>query len=190
MESSIHSTPADPSRKENEAMIRDSIRTRRGRDRVRPAARPAALLRAGVLLAFLLGAASGCGNDDNPASPGDGSDGSELAGTWQASSFVVDGTDGIQQGMSVAITFTVTGSSTLRGAVGTFSVTITNDVLDLCDGASSCTPSGMFEVDAGSVVFDPGTEGELAWQYSVDGSTLSLTTTIEGSLVEVTATQM
>ena len=142
----------------------------------------------GFFVALLLCALTGCGNDVNPASSG-ANEGSELAGSWQATSFLADGNDVIGMGMSVAFTFTVSGSSTLRGVAGTFAVTITNDIMDICDGASSCTPTGTFEVANGLIVFDPGTQDELVWEYSVTGQTLFMSATTEGTILQITATR-
>jgi hypothetical protein len=142
-----------------------------------------------VLLLALLVGVLGCGGDDNPADSGAGSDGSELAGSWTATSFTADGNDGIDLGMLVTMTFAVSSSSSaLRAVSGTWTVDIANDVMDLCDSGPDCISSGAFEVVDGSLVFDPGTQDELTWAYSVTGTTLSMSASIDGTAVVITAT--
>jgi hypothetical protein len=149
--------------------------------------RPAFLAMALMLL--LLGPA-GCGDDDdNPAGPA--ADGTEVAGIWLASAFSVDGTDGIAAGMGVAMTFTITSSTALRHAEGTYDIQVTNDQLGLCEGAvgDDCNPHGELEVEDGMLIFDPTEEDPTTFDYSVTGNTMTLSGDIDGIVLSATLTK-
>ena len=167
------------------------IRTRR------PARRNAVRPCIPVLTALLL-AVTGCG-DENPVGPDAGNDGgdggngssagSELAGAWTVTRFAADGFDAIGAGMSAAISFDVAGSAApmFRGAAGTYSVDLQNDQLGLCDGETDCTHSGTFDVQDGSLRFDPDTQDELVWTYWVDGTAMGMSTVTDGITLQVEA---
>jgi hypothetical protein len=159
---------------------------------IRPARHPATRPWIPVLAALLL-AVAGCGDDD-PAGPGGSAvEGSALAGSWAATSFSADGFDAVSNGTTVVITFTVTGSTApaFRGATGTWAVQIDNDSVGVCDGATSCSPTGLFTVEGTTLLFDPGTEDEQVWTWSVVGNTLSLSTVFaDTTVLEVQATRV
>jgi hypothetical protein len=91
--------------------------------------------------------------------------------------------------MSVNIQFDVTGQTAprLRGALGTYTVTMLNDQLGLCDGEVDCARTGSFDVQDGALRFNPDTQDELVWSYWVDGGTMGMSTTTDGITLQVEA---
>ena len=145
--------------------------------------RPTARLVTALALAVFAFVGCSDDDDDNPSGPGSGS---EVAGTWSAASFTIAGSDAIAAGMSLTITFTV---NTLRDANGTYSIIVTNDQADICDGGgtgSDCNPTGLVEIHDGFITFDPDEEDPTSFAYTVEGGVLTMSTVIEGDPVIVT----
>ncbi|MGH9202149.1 MAG: hypothetical protein ACRD2A_13050, partial [Vicinamibacterales bacterium] len=74
--------------------------------------------------ALLLPLATSCSDDE---ATGPGAD--PLVGTWQVTSFSVDGTNLIASGMTMRITLT---------AAKTYTLVVTNDLVGTCDPATAC----------------------------------------------------
>lgn len=132
---------------------------------------------AAVIVALTLPFALSCG-DDNDGTTGPNGQGSALVGTWNATSFVAEGTDFVDTG----ITFTITLNDN-----GTYSLAVSGDTLGaFCDSGTSCSDSGSFESTSTTLTFDPGTVDEAAFDYSISGNTLTLDGEIEGTAVTAT----
>jgi hypothetical protein len=119
-----------------------------------------------MILAF----AAACGGDSN------GPNSNALVGTWDATSFNDGTVDIIQQGEEITITFQSNGN---------YSVEITNDVAGLCDVGTSCTLTGPYSSGSGTVTLDPGTQDETVFDYTITGTTLTLTGNIDGTDVTI-----
>ena len=131
-----------------------------------------ALLAIGLSLAIALPATLGCGDSSKGTGPG-----SQLVGSWNATSFQVPGTDLIADGMSLTMTFTSGGSYTLQftnAPAGTF-----------CQAGTNCTESGSFTSTASTLTFDPGTVDETTFNYVIQGTTVTVTGVIEGDQVTI-----
>lgn len=124
-----------------------------------------------LTIALLLPLAVSCSDSDATGPVSD-----PLAGTWQATSFEVLGTDAIELGMSMRITFT---------AARTYSMVITNDAFGSCDEENSCTATGTYSSTSTHLTFDPGLEDEITFTYSIQGATLTLTGDIDGTPVSI-----
>ena len=96
---------------------------------------------------------------------------SQLVGTWDVTSFQALGVDLIQQGMTMELTLT---------AARTYTVVITDDFFDTCEGATSCTETGSYSSTATRITMDPGTEDEATFNYSINGSTMTFTADVDG----------
>jgi hypothetical protein len=117
-----------------------------------------------LLAAWLFGA--GCGGDDGT----DVNITADFVGNWMSTSFVLDGEELMTAGSDfyVSVGFFSDGSYQLivggdEGGV-------------ICVGTTSCIDSGDFSYTGTFITLEPGTEDELAFQYSVSGDVL----TIEG----------
>jgi hypothetical protein len=120
---------------------------------------------------FLLG----CSSDDEGnggTGPGEASD---FVGSWNATSFVADGTDLVAGGTSIAFSFTET----------TYSFNVANDTNGvLCDpGLLACADSGDLGSTATTLTFDPGTADAVTFAYAVNGDVLTVSGTVEGSSI-------
>ncbi|NNE42877.1 MAG: hypothetical protein HKN12_01595 [Gemmatimonadetes bacterium] len=150
------------------------------------------VLRLALILSVF--SAIGCGDAPAPTGPsgsnGTASEGSELTGSWSVTRFAADSVDAITAGSSMVLTFTEGGSSPAgsfaRGVQGTFTLTVANDYLELCEEAGpDCAVTGTYRVTDGTLFFNPDTEDELAWTYSVAGGILTLNGVIDGIDIEV-----
>ncbi len=142
--------------------------------RVRHANRLVALF---VALAFVP-LTAGCGGDDGEPTGGNGQ-ADPLLGTWTATSFVVDGLDIIPGGTSISFSLISGGSYTL-------SVTNDNQTTFLCGGSFNCSDSGDFTSTSSTIVFDPGTVDEFSLNYTLSGTTLTVSGSVEGQSVSGT----
>lgn len=113
-----------------------------------------------------------CSSDNNMTS----SNPAEIVGNWNATSFVAGGVDGIALGMTVAFSFTS----------NTYSFTVTNDQFGLCNGTSSCSDGGSYSATGTNLTLDPGTVDSVTLNYSISGSVLSVTGTIDGTPISIT----
>lgn len=111
-------------------------------------------------------------SDDDPSGPGAG-----LAGTWNATSFVVQGQDLIVLGMGITLAL---------NSSNTFVLTVTGDLTGVCGGASSCTENGSYSSTATQITLNPGTEDEVTFNYALLGQTLTLTGSIDGNQATIT----
>lgn len=102
-----------------------------------------------------------CGDSTEPSN--------DLVGTWNATSLLVAGVDLTDQGMTLSFTF---------GANGSYSYTVTNDLIDFCSPGPACTDSGNYVVSGNQITFDPGVD-EATVTYSISGSTLTVNGTID-----------
>jgi len=115
-----------------------------------------------------------CGDDgDDSMSPG----GSALLDTWTATSFSAGGTDYVPTGLTVQLTF----------AASTYSIDISGDNSNLlCDMSTTCTDGGAFAYTSTTLTFDPGTMDETTLNYTIAGSTLTLSGNIDGVALSAT----
>jgi len=133
---------------------------------------PRTLLVAGcILLAIPAVVSSGCGSD------GGGGPGNAIVASWEVTSFVAQGTDAIANGM----TFTM-----VLGAGGTYTFTVTNDQVGICDPNPDCTDTGQYAYTASTVTFDPGDPDEVVLSYSIQGNTMTISGQIDGFPVTIT----
>ncbi len=102
--------------------------------------------------------------------------GPTLVGTWDATSFSVFGEDLIAQGMGLRIIFTNGGAYTL---------TVTNDLLGACEPDPNCSQTGTYSASISQVTIDPGTPDAVTFNYSIQGSTLTLAGNVDGIPVTI-----
>jgi len=110
---------------------------------------------------------AGCG-DDSGVDPA-----LDLVGTWNATVLMVDGVDLIGEGMTLSFTFS---------ADGEYSYNVTGDLLDFCDAGPDCTDGGDFTATISRFTLDPGLE-PVVLNYSVTGNTLTVTGTVDGTVL-------
>ena len=123
---------------------------------------------AAVLTLALGWGIAGCSSEEGGTSPGVNP---AVVGTWNATSLVVQGSDLIAQGMSLSLVF---------NSNGTYSFNITNDQAGLCDpGVADCFDSGSFTATGSQIVLDPGTIDQETLNYSISGTTMTLTATLD-----------
>ncbi len=128
---------------------------------------------AAVLTLALGWGIAGCSSDEGGTSPGVNP---AVIGTWNATSFVAQGTDFITQGMGFSIVF---------NSNGTYSFNITNDPAGapwepFCDGgAPDCSYTGSFTATGSQIVLNPGTIDQETLNYSISGTTMTFTASIE-----------
>ncbi len=135
---------------------------------------PRIFLVAGLCAAATLApAVSGCGSD------GKGGTGPNVAlyADWNVTSFQALGTDFIADGMTMAITF---------DAGGTYAVVVTNDLVGICDPDPNCITGGDFTATGTTVTLDPGSVDEVAFNYSIVGTTMTFTGSIGPDPVTIT----
>jgi hypothetical protein len=104
-----------------------------------------------------------------------------IVGTWNVTSFEIGGTDAIAGGMVMTMTFT--GSKTS----GTYSIQITNDLLELCDNQQpSCNPTGDYTATDTQVTFDPDGDDATVFNITFQGSSMTWNGEIDQQQVTVT----
>jgi hypothetical protein len=131
--------------------------------------------RFGFVVAASLLVLSACSSDDDPVDPDDDA---TIVGSWQATSFTALGTDYIAGGMTLAVTLS---------ASDTYTFTVTGDEVGVCEDAGpDCTRPGTYAATETQVTLDPGTEGEVTFDYSIVGSNMSWSGAIQGIPAQVT----
>ena len=118
-------------------------------------------------MAVMLPLALACSGNES-TSP----DSNALVGNWQVTSFEALGIDFIQEGMSVELRLS---------AAGTYTFVIANDAFGFCETGTTCTDTGRFSSTSTQITMDAGTEDEITFNYSLRGTTLTLTTDVEGT---------
>lgn len=104
-----------------------------------------------------------CGDDDGtPEDP--------LVGTWRASSFTAQGTNFIAGGMALTVALNNTG---------TYTITITNDLIGACEPGPNCTQNGNYTSTSTTVTLDPGTVDVITFTYTIQGTTMTWTGSID-----------
>lgn len=122
-----------------------------------------------MAMALLLPLAAACSDSETT-----GPDADQLVGTWDVTSFQAFGIDIIQQGTTMELTLT---------AARTYTIVITDDLLGLCEPATSCTETGTYSATSTRITMDPNTEDEVTFNYSINGTTMTFTGDIEGTQV-------
>jgi plastocyanin len=112
-----------------------------------------------------------CSDDDNGTEPT-----LALVGTWNATSFQGLGQDFIAMGMDLTITFTNTG---------TYTIAFQNDLIGACDPGPACTQNGAYTATSNQVTLDPGTPDTVTFTWAVQGTTLTLSGSIDGTPVTI-----
>lgn len=139
---------------------------------------PRALLVAGLTFgtAFSM-VVPGCGSD------GGNGPGEALIASWDASSFTAQGNDFIADGMSLIMTF---------ASGGTYTLDVTNDLVDICDTGpgTDCIVTGSFSSSGGQLTVDPGTVDEVVFDFTIQGTTLTLTGDIGGTPATIVLTRL
>lgn len=135
--------------------------------------------RAAFRLAVLLAVAvSACSSDDsNAPAPVPGS---ALRASWNVTSFATAADDYIAQGMGLVIAF---------NSDGTYALTVTNDLVGVCNPGPNCVEGGDYTATATTVTLDPGTVDEVVFDYTIAGTTLTMNGDIGGTPVTITATK-
>lgn len=106
----------------------------------------------------------------------------QLVGTWDATSLSAGGIDLLAAGYGLSLTFTGDGG---------YGILITGDNPAnplFCDDppAASCSDSGDFTATGSQITLNPGTVDQTVLSYTVSGSTLTVTTTIDGIMLQAT----
>jgi len=129
--------------------------------------------KAALTIVLLAATLSACGDDGGPTGVA-----SDLVGTWQVTRFQATGfPDFITAGMGLTLTLTE----------NEYSLTVTNDLADICQGTTSCTTSGTYSATSSQITLDPGTTDEVTFSYNIQGSTMTWTGFIEGAPVTIEA---
>lgn len=136
--------------------------------------------RSPLIVAFALAAAlapmgSACSSDGGNG-PGDA-----LIASWNATSFMVQGTDAIADGMSLVMTFE---------SGGTYTLEFTNDQIGACNPGPDCTQTGTLEFTGSHFTLDAGTVDEVTLNYSIQGDTMTITGTIDAIPVTIVLTRV
>lgn len=100
-----------------------------------------------------------------------------LVATWNATSFSALGSDFIDDGMDLHVTLTSGGSYTF---------TVTNDLVGICDTEPDCTSSGSYTSTASQISLDAGTEDAITFNYSIQGSTMTWSGNIDSTPATIT----
>lgn len=106
-----------------------------------------------------------CG-DDEATTPTD-----PLVGTWNATSFTVLGSDVIAGGMVLGVVLT---------SAGTYTLTITNDMIGACEPGPNCTQTGDWTGTATTITINSGTVDAVTFTWAIQGTTMTWTGSIDG----------
>ena len=101
---------------------------------------------------------------------------SGLSGSWEATSFVAQQGNLLDQGMGMDVE--LTNSST-------YNLTITGDRAGLCNPGPDCTRTGNFSADQQTITLDPGPDG-LTFTWVRTGETMTWTGTVGGVPATIT----
>jgi len=126
-------------------------------------------LRTLPFLLFLLVLGNACSDSTSPKEE------ATVVGTWNATSFSALGTDLILDGMTLAATLQEDG---------TYSFAFTDDQIGACNPGPDCTSTGTYLVSGAPITLDQGTNDEVTFTYSLQGSGM----TWSGSINAVPAT--
>jgi hypothetical protein len=118
-------------------------------------------------------------DDDDGTGPVDDPE-AALVGTWNATSFVGLGQDFVAQGMGVTLTLT---------SSNTYTLAVANDLIGACDPDPNCSETGTYSATATQFTFDPGTVDSETFNYTIQGPTLTLTGSIDGTPVTIAFTK-
>ena len=128
---------------------------------------------AAVLTLALASAVAGCSDDEISTAPGVDP---AVVGTWNATSFVVMGSDLIPP-LGVSFVFNANGS---------YALNFTNDQGDFCAPMEvNCGETGTYTATGTTITLDAGTADEAILSYSISGSTMTLNATIDGEAIVV-----
>lgn len=130
-----------------------------------------------VMLSLAIGwGAVGCSSEETGGPSGAGT---AVIGSWNATTFIANSMDAIAAGMGLLFTFDNTG---------TYTFNITNDQLDLCDGnvGDSCSDTGDYDATGTQILLDPGTTDEATLNYTISGTTMTVTANIDGTSIAAT----
>lgn len=103
-----------------------------------------------------------------------------LVGTWNATSFTAFGQDFVAQGMDLTLTLT---------ASGTYTLVITGDLIDACDPGPNCTETGAYTFTATTITVAPNTADAVTFAYSIQGTTMTFTGSLNGIPATITFTR-
>ncbi|MEZ4413883.1 MAG: hypothetical protein R2910_12920 [Gemmatimonadales bacterium] len=133
------------------------------------------LLHLAVLLPVAI---ASCSSDDaNGPTPAPGA---ALHTSWNVTAFATAADDFIAQGMVLVITYK---------SDGTYTLTVTNDLVGICNPGPNCVEGGDYTATATAVTLDPGTVDEVVFDYTIAGTTLTMNGDIGGTPVTITATK-
>lgn len=129
---------------------------------------------AAVLTLALAGAIAGCSDDEGTTAPGVNP---AVLGTWNATSFLVAGVDLIAQGVDVTLTL---------NSNGTYGFDVTNDQGGaLCDQGTACSDPGTYTATDTQIFLDAGTTDATTLSYSISGTTMTVTGTVDGQALVI-----
>jgi hypothetical protein len=110
-----------------------------------------------------------CGDDET--SPTDA-----MVGTWNVTSFTAGGTNFIAGGMTLSIALT---------SAGTYTLTVTNDLIDSCDPGPNCTQTGNWTATTTTITINSGTVDATTFDYTRSGNTMTWTGEIDTTPVVI-----
>ena len=130
---------------------------------------------AAVLTLALGWGIAGCSSDEATTGTGTGTGtGNAVVGTWNATSLHAQGgMNLIAQGMAFSLVF---------NSNGTFAHTTTNDMAGFCDpGMANCGDSGPYTASDRQFTLDAGTSDAITFDYSIAGTRMTITGTVNGT---------
>jgi len=118
---------------------------------------------------------AGCSSDNTPTGGGGAPPPPALVATWNATSLTAGGQDLTAMGVTLSFTF---------NNDNTYSFTAANDPGNIfCDTGANCTDGGIYSATGSGITFDPGTVDEVSLGYTISGTTLTATGTLDGNTV-------
>ena len=122
-------------------------------------ARPMTRRRTRIAMAVMLPLAVACSGKEST-----GPDSNPLVGTWEVTSVVGRNVEWVDTGLSMTLTLT---------AADTYILIITDDVFETCLPAESCTQTGTYSATATQITLDPGLRDGGAFNYAINGTTMT-----------------